>query len=362
MSTDNNTSEVIDVEPQVIEDPQAPPPGKSKGGMTTIIGLCVAALLLGAAGGGWLYRGYLANYLPSDQLQAVQSKLDALEAASKESQKRADAFVALTEELKAQLGAAQSAAEKADRQNVETSTLAQGNAIAIGDLKLALEKASKTIDELKTKASSGSADAAAPVSDAALAARVDQLEKDVSALKSAPPVANPGLDVAAVQQAYDNLKAKIEQGVPYSVDFSALQALVPAAAGLDVIGAESANGLPNVQQLAAQLSALIAQLPQAASSAATQDNSLWGQVSNAISTVVSIKTLGESDVGVAAAQALAAVQAGDLQKASDALASATATMPDSLKAWADTLQRRLKLDQAMAALAAGLSHLPQVKG
>ena len=360
MSHDDTKDDVIDIEPQVIEEPQGSPAAKRNFGPAKIAGLCVAVGVLGALGGGWLYRDYLATYLPSDQLQAMQARIDALDAASKDNQKRADALVNLTEELKTQAEAAQTASEKNTKGNADIISREQGNAQAISDLRRAMDQASQTVDALKAQVANAAPAGGGGTVDPALAARVDQLEKDVAALKSAPAQAT-SVDVAAVQQAFDGLKAKIDLGASYAPEFASVQKLAPAAADLDVIGAESDKGLPNAQQLAAELKTLAAQLPQPVA-APVQNNSWIPDISGYISSLVTVKTIGESDAPAVASQALAALQANDLQKASDALSSATEPLPAAFNDWQDRVKRRLKLEQAVAALGAGISRLPGAKG
>ena len=52
-----------------------PPRKKSRGAATWII----AALILGGLGGGWLYRGVLSSYLPSNEMVALKNQVAALE-------------------------------------------------------------------------------------------------------------------------------------------------------------------------------------------------------------------------------------------------------------------------------------------
>ena len=52
-----------------------PPRKKSRGAATWII----AALILGGLGGGWLYRGVLSSYLPSNEMTALKNQVAALE-------------------------------------------------------------------------------------------------------------------------------------------------------------------------------------------------------------------------------------------------------------------------------------------
>jgi len=61
------------------EQPTPPPPHhaekRGRGAATWII----AALILGALGGGWLYRDVLSSYLPSNEMKALKAQVAALE-------------------------------------------------------------------------------------------------------------------------------------------------------------------------------------------------------------------------------------------------------------------------------------------
>ena len=109
MSEDRPQGDIIDVEPQIISDAPASTRHSGRLGTWSSVGLLALAC---AVGGGWFYRDVLSAYLPSNQEQALTARVDALEALSKDSIKKVDAMFALTEELRAKIGAAQAAVDK----------------------------------------------------------------------------------------------------------------------------------------------------------------------------------------------------------------------------------------------------------
>ena len=57
---------------------RSPPPARGTQGRGNRLWI-LAALILALLAGGWLYRGVLADYFPSNQMAAMQARLDALE-------------------------------------------------------------------------------------------------------------------------------------------------------------------------------------------------------------------------------------------------------------------------------------------
>ena len=106
MTQDDNISDIIDIDPEsVIENKpvEEKAPSDSLKSRLSRYGL-IGVLLLGVAVlGGWFYRAALSNLLPSDQIQAMSQRVDALEAANKISIKKLEAVVGLTDEIKSQL-------------------------------------------------------------------------------------------------------------------------------------------------------------------------------------------------------------------------------------------------------------------
>ena len=85
--------------------PPSPAPKRKTGGAA---GWIIAGLVVGALGGGWLYRDVLASYLPSSEMTALAEKLGALEVNNRNLENR---FAALQQTVQ---GASDSAAAAKD--------------------------------------------------------------------------------------------------------------------------------------------------------------------------------------------------------------------------------------------------------
>ena len=125
-----------------------------------------------------------------------------MESTTKENQKRVDAVVALTEELKAKLSAAQSAADKSAKQNADTAALMQTSDNDIAGLKQDVEKLVTATAELQARPSGSAA-----ADDHALAQRLAQLEKQIAAA----PASNPTNAVPDFTANLKTLKTQIAQ-------------------------------------------------------------------------------------------------------------------------------------------------------
>jgi hypothetical protein len=348
MTDDNNKPDFIDIEPENIVEQKAPeatpiaPVVRRKGAKT--FGLAAAALIAAGLAGSWIYRDLLANYFPSDQVQALASRVDGLETTNKSLSTKLDAVVGLTDEMKSQLSAAQSAANNADKLASGANADASAVKTSIGELKLALSKANTSIDELRTRTASGGT--AAPASDSTeLISRVDNLEKEVAGLKSAGTSAKP--DMALLSQSLADLKAKISAGTSFSDELQRIQRLVPAADGLDVLSISAAHGLPNAQGLSEELKAISQSLPEAEVVADVKDDSWWAAASNMISDLVTIKSIGASDWRGLATQSAELAQQGNLAKAVEALEHGEGPLPVELQKWHDRAAERIGLEAAL---------------
>jgi len=359
MSDDKQNDDVIDVEPHVIEDvkPAVAQPGRSN--VKRVLGFGAALALGSAVLGGWLYRDVLANYLPNDQLQVLNTRVDALESGNKQAAKRVDAVIALTDELKAKLGAAQAASDKSAKQSADVSAIAQITAGTVSDLQQTLDAQKKALSDVQAKLESGSGSGAIVAADPALTTRIEALEKQLATRDAAPPPNR--VDGAQIKQALDHLKAKAAAGQGFLEEASALQKLVPAADGFDVLTAEASLGLPNATQLSDMLAQVVPGLPKPQPSTAA--GASWtDRIGAFFSNLVSVKSLSSDDVGQAAAKASAFAASGDLPQAVDVLGKAEAALPSGLQAWRDTATRRIKLDQAIAKITAAVAREVAAKG
>lgn len=341
------------------EAPPPPPPApkRKSGGASRWI---IAALILGALGGGWLYRDLLSPYLPSDEMKALTAKVGALEV---NNSNLADQVAGLQQ-------TAQSAAETANAaKDAGAATAEQAGKAAQGvvdlDSKLqstdqrlsaaeaAIQSAAADLDSFRKSISASGADAGStPIGNAALAAlaqRLDALEKDMASLKSGAGVQGQANVTAALSQALADLKAKVAAGTPYAAESDRISRMVPAAAGLDTVTSYAANGVPNPQQLAAELRGLIPSLPAPAAPPA-EDNSYFGALMKSLSGIVTIREIGDADWRQVAEKAAAFAEAGDLPQAIATVDTAEGDKPLPLTQWRGKAEARLQLDAGLEKL------------
>jgi hypothetical protein len=331
-------------------DDATPPPAERKGrsGLLWVL----TALILGLLAGGWIYRSVLAEYLPSNQVAAMQVRLAAVESGS-------SGLAATLDTLKQQAGnagkaadtalaAAKSAADGVAGLAARLDTLDQRVAAAEGELQSARADLSQFRSALASTPGapqSGGVDTAAL---AALGQRIDTLEKDLASLKAAT---GSGKDTASVtsalSQALSDLKAKVAAGTSYQAEYERIARMVPAAAGLETLGARAAEGLPNAQGLTAELKAAIPALPQPQAPAA-EDTSYFGTLMKSLSGIITIRDIGETDWPGVAERAAAFAGSGDLNQAISVIDAAEGEKPMALTQWRDRAAARLQLEAALA--------------
>ena len=336
-----------------------PPRKKSRGAATWII----AALILGGLGGGWLYRGVLSSYLPSNEMTALKNQVAALEqnntdlaaqiAAVKQG---ADGAAATADSAATAAAQATDAAKAASAQITDVGARLdqadqQGNA-----LQDQLKAARADLDALRKSMSSAPAAAAGDVASAspadaavlaALGQRIDALEKDVASLKSGPGPSPQADATATLSQALSDLKAKVAAGTSFQPEYERIARMVPAASGLDVVAADASEGVPAAAGLAAELRAAIPALPEAEAPPA-EDDSYFGTVMKSLSGIISIRPIGDTDWRQVAEKAAAFADSGDLSQAIAVIDGAEGDKPMALSQWAQRAASRLKLEAAVA--------------
>ncbi|WP_374329845.1 COG4223 family protein [Aestuariivirga sp.] len=335
-----------------------PPPRKSLGAATWII----AALILGALGGGFLYRGVLSSYLPSNEMVALRNQVAALE------QNNSDLAGQIAAVKQGAEGAAQAAASATDAA-AQAADAANSAAAQIADVgtrldqtdqqQAALEEAIKAargdLDALRKSMSSAPAAAASGGSTntadaavlAALGQRIDALEKDVASLKSGAGAASQAGSTAALSQALADLKAKVAAGTSFQAEYERIARMVPAASGLDVVAADAAEGVPDAKGLAAALRAAIPTLPKPEAPPA-EDDSYFGTLMTSLSGIISIRPIGDTDWPQVAEKAAAFADANDLTQAIATIDGAEGDKPMVLTQWRDRAAARLTLEAALA--------------
>ena len=336
-----------------------PPPPKKKGGSATWI---IAALILGALGGGWLYRGVLSSYLPSNEMVALKNQVAALEqnntdlagqiAAVKQGADGAAQAAASANDLAAQ---AAEAAKSATTQIAGVGTRLDQSDQQAATLADALKAARSDLDALRKSISSAPATAAAggtpSAADAAVLAalgqRIGALEKDVTSLKAGSGAASQAGSTAALSQALSDLKAKVAAGTSFRAEYERIARMVPAASGLDVVASDAAEGIPDAKGLAAQLRAAIPALPQPEAPPA-EDDSYFGTMMKSLSGIISIRPIGDTDWRQVADKAAAFADSNDLTQAISVIDGAEGEKPMALTQWRDRAAARLKLEAAVS--------------
>ncbi|MCX7349540.1 MAG: hypothetical protein NTZ54_08445 [Alphaproteobacteria bacterium] len=343
-------------EPREDDYTPAPPREKSRGASRWII----AALILGALGGGWLYRGVLSSYLPSNEMTALKNQVAALE------QNNTDLAAQIAAVKQGADGAAQAAASATDAaaQAADAAKAATAQTSDIGaKLEQADQQTAALADQLKSAgadldalrksmssapaASGGTASPADAAVLAALSQRIDALEKDVASLKAGPGTNAQAGATAALSQALSDLKAKVAAGTSFQAEYERIARMVPAASGLDVVAADAAAGVPDAKGLAAELRAAIPALPQAEAPPA-EDNSYFGALMKSLSGVISIRPIGNTNWPQVAEKAAAFADTGDLAQAISVIDAAEGDTPMALSQWRDRASARLALEAAVA--------------
>lgn len=342
-------------------DTPAPPQRRGRGTATWI----VAALIIGALGGGWLYRDALSGYLPSNEMVALKNQVAALQQNNSDLARQITA-VKQGADVAAQAAAAASDAaakamdtararssELADQMNQMGTRLDQGDQRA-ASLEDALKQARSDLDQLRKSlstapatAGAGSAPAAADAAVlAALGQRIDALEKDVASLKAGSGTAARAGTTAALSQALSDLKAKVAAGTSFDAEYQRIARMVPAASGLDVLAADAADGIPDARGLAAQITAMIPTLPETAPPPA-EDDSYFGMAMKQLSGIISVRPIGDTDWRAVADKAAGFAAAGELTQAISTIDAAEGDKPMALTQWRDRAAARLALEAAV---------------
>ena len=371
MSDIDSTAEIIEIPSENIiegkvEDKIEPKPPQAWG---RIIALALGVSVVSAIGGGWIYRDLLSSYLPSDQVHAMASRMDGLESTEKTLNKKVEAVVGFTDEIKSQLAAAQTAAaEVAKLQESSTSVKT-----SVANLEKALAAANSSLEEFKAQVAAGASVAVMPYSNggtagpipnpvpyenSAFAARISALEKDVESLKQASQTA---VDTTVLSQNLADLKAKIAAGTSYQSEIDRIAVMVPAADGLDFLQSHAAQGLPNALALAAELRSAAASLPKPAPAPAP-DSSWWGVANSMLGNLVTIKIAGTEDWDQVALQVAALAEQGDLGAAVTNLTSHEGALPVELQRWHDRAAARLGIEHALEMTSAAVLRQIAAKG
>ncbi len=346
--------------------PPPPPPPPRKKPAAYSGKWVLAALVGGGLIGGWLFRDVLSQWLPTNEMTALSSKVAALEVQDRSA---LDQIAGLSGQISNLSGDISRIEGVANDATAKTLALGDASNQTAAQLAQRLAVAEKTIADLKNLVALANPPAAVtggtgipPAALAALAQRVEALEKDVASLKA--PSADGGAAIATMTTALADLKARIAAGQPYEAEFARLQTLVPAAAGLDVLGPQARLGLPNAAVLADELKAAIPTLPapEAAAAAPAEEPGWLGRLWNRMGSLVTIRNEGDNDWRTLADKAAALAVAGDLSQAIATINQGGEPRPNALTQWRDRAQARLDLESALAAASEAVMRAIAAKG
>ena len=339
--------QVIDLEAEdvVMEETKAsetpPPPSPPRKSVFPAAWLAIA-VIAGAIAGGWLYKDILSSYLPSNELVTAQTRIDVLEAQSKTLAEQLASIVAYSEQLKTEI---QGATEKSSAAQSTTAALET----RLADLEAATQSAKVELEKLKSAPAIGGT-SSAPVDTsavAALAQRLDALEKDVASLKTVSAPTDQSTVTATLSQSLSDLKAKIAAGAPYRAELERISRMVPAAAGLDTLSANANEGLPTAAGLGAELTALIPLLPKPEIALPSSENSYLDSFWDAMKNVITIRRIGDTDWPDLAAKCAALAESGDLAQAIERIDAAEGAKPAALSGWRDRAAARIAVEAAL---------------
>jgi hypothetical protein len=367
MTTDSKDDDEAAVKPQVIdleaedvthaaepdevakETPTPPTPRQNNPRNTSR--WIAAALLAGAIAGGWLYRDVLSSYLPTDEMTSLKARIDTLEANAKISAGQLVAVSAAADHANQAAQAADASSKEIASSVAATASGVSGLSARVGKAEIALQSARSDLDALRSAVASGGTAGSSNVDPAALAAigqRLDTLEKDVASLKGGAGATDQSASLAALSQALSDVRAKIAAGTSYRDELDRIARMVPAAAGLDILEAHASAGLPAAKGLAAELRAAIPALPKPKTSTPAESSGYLDSFWNAVTSIVTIRTIGEADWPAIAEQCASFADTGDLTQAIARIDASEGAVPSALGQWRDRAAARLKLEAALA--------------
>ncbi len=325
--------------------------------------LPIAALAVGLAGGGWLYRDYLSSYFPPSTVTELSTRFSAMEQSAKAG---ADSATALQQQLSGLQAdvqkISQTAASAAQGAEKLSATMDQSSA-RLQSAEASIAAAQKDVKDLKSTIANLSVipGTSTPNDSAALnelRQRIDALEQELAAIKNAKAEISPA---AELTQALSTLRQKMNAGTPFASELAALKALEPDLKPVAELEAQATIGLPNTAMLAEELLAIADKLP-AVTAATPPDDSYGSWIAEQLSGLITIKTVGETDWQTLAKQVAATAAAGNLAQSVTELDAAGGTMPPQLQAWRDRANARITMEGTLARLSGAVMQRIAEKG
>ncbi|VAV87937.1 hypothetical protein MNBD_ALPHA08-2405 [hydrothermal vent metagenome] len=367
-------------------------PEKKNNKTTTLVLVSLAALVAAGLGGAWAFKTYGSQYFAdpnavrAEQLGEVVARVAKLEAAAVENQNNSELLASLKQQL-----------DQADAAlNASKATIA-ANAEKLANLE-------KTASEVRVALAKAVEDGKGPVAAAnelqfqALSEKLAGLEKNLSALKSAPvadnskelenlttrfdallvrlnateqqtgavaksidllkaaqeklassPAGNPASELA---RAFTVLRAKISSGGAFEAELDSVAGQMPEETALDALRPFAEKGVPTM----AGLTSALRKVELASGSAKTEtpennDSGVFGALTNRLTGLVKVTKAGQSDWSELKQKALQALAAGQVESAAGILREGANT-PEGVAAWLALADNKIKVDQAVKGLSA----------
>jgi hypothetical protein len=361
---DINPDDVVDVESAAAPQP-TPPQHKRSRSYWPLLG--AGALVLGALGGGWLYRDVLSPYFPNEQMSRLVERAETLETGNAALRDKLSSLETLAQQFKTDIDALEASITGANgegKRNAEALRALADRAglieTALKDVQTAQAALQSTVANLQSAPASASTPVP-PVDLSAITQRLDALEKDLASLKSAAGQSNG--DTAALSQSLSDLKAKFAAGAPFADELSRVQRMAPAAPGLDDLARHASSGVPDTAALAVSLKSIAVDLkPTPVTEGAATDDSWSGWAMDILSDVVTIRNAGDADWVKTAEAAAAFAESGDLSQAISHVAAAEGAKPPALQQWLEQAQARVALEATLGGVEAAVLRMLAAKG
>jgi hypothetical protein len=361
---DINPDDVVDVGANSTAQPTSLAP-KRPGYLWPLFG--IGAVLLGALGGGWLYRDVMSPYFPSEQMSRLIERAETLETGNAALRDKLTSLDTLTQQFKTDIDALEASVTGANSEGQRNGDAVRALADRAGQIEKALKDVQTAQAALQStvttlQSAPASATTSAPTLDlTAINQRLDALEKDLVSLKSAAGQGDG--DTAALSQSLSDLKAKFAAGAPFADELSRVQRMAPAAPGLDDLARLASTGVPDATALAVSLRAIAKDLtPAPAAASAATDDSWSGWAMDILSDVVTIRNAGDADWVKTAEAAAAFAESGDLTQAIAHVTAAEGAKPPALQQWLEQAQARVSLEATLGDVEAAVLRMLAAKG
>lgn len=272
----------------------------------------------------------------------LTQRLEALEAASKQTLVRIGELTALLNELKSRPPQqVQSNPAELDALKQQMSEI-DGRINMLGDALGGIETSLKAIE-------GGQGSQQKEIE--ATAQRVGEIQSQLSAAPAPQPA---GQDTTnALAAALVKLKAAVKEGQPFAEELQRFNALAPGTAAADSLQANATKGVATADNLSAQLQGALTALKTPATPVEPPPASgVWNSLKAKAASLISIRKLDDAKWIAAAEDASAQLEEGDVALAVKTIRAVPGDPPPQLMAWLEAAEARLVTDRAMEDISA----------